>query len=117
MIIVLLGHTHSQVSTMAIWTISALIMVIGIKYYTSLEMKKLENRLNAVKDGLQQARGRLETAVAEQELNEDKMQLQEEHLRVMREIIQDLQDRLVSSNTNVATGQLVVSSSSPPGSF
>jgi F0F1-type ATP synthase membrane subunit b/b' len=102
---------------MVIWTISALILVVGMKYYTSLEMKKLENRLNAVKDGLQQARARLETAMAEQEFTNNKMQLQEEYLRVMREIIIDLQDRLVSSKTNTDTDKLVIGSSTPPSSF
>jgi hypothetical protein len=45
-------------------------MVVGVKYYTSLEMRKLERRLETVKDGLQQAKDRHKITETKQEETE-----------------------------------------------
>lgn len=95
-----------------IWTLAALLMVVGVKYYTSLEMRKLERRLEAVKEGLQQAKDRHKTTQDSQEETEAQEANQTERIRVMKEIMQDLQDRL-SSAQDISVDK-VISDSMPP---
>lgn len=97
---------------MLIWTLAALLMVVGVKYYTSLEMRKLERRLEAVKEGLQQAKDRHKTTQDSQEETETQEANQTERIRVMKEIMQDLQDRL-SSAQDISVDK-VISDSMPP---
>jgi F0F1-type ATP synthase membrane subunit b/b' len=95
-----------------IWTLAALLMVVGVKYYTSLEMKKLERRLETVKDGLQQAKDRHKTTQNKQEETEAEEAGQAERIRIMKEIIQDQQDRLGTAQE--LSVDKVISDSMPP---
>lgn len=99
---------------MIIWTLVALLMVVGVKYYTSLEMRKLERRLETVKSGLQQVKERLKNAQERQKGVQDEEDNFEERLQVMKEIIQDLQYRMTSSDD---LDDRIVSDSMPPTTF
>lgn len=97
---------------MLIWTLAALLMVVGVKYYTSLEMRKLERRLETVKDGLQQAKDRHKITETKQEETETEEAGQTERIRFMKEIIQDLQDRL--GTVQELSADKIISDSLPP---
>lgn len=99
---------------MIIWTLVALFMVVGVKYYTSLEMRKLERRLETVKNGLQQVKERLQNVQARQaEIQSDESNY-EDRLQVMTEIINDLQYRMTSSDD---IEDKIISDSMPPAGF
>jgi len=97
-----------------IWTLVALLMVVGVKYYTSLEMRKLERRLETVKSGLQQVKERLQNAQAGQKDVQKEENSFEDRLQVMKEIIHDLQYRMTNSDS---LSEKVVSDSMPPTGF
>ena len=99
---------------MIIWTLVALFMVVGVKYYTSLEMRKLERRLETVKSGLQQVKERLQNVQAKQAEIQDEESNYEDRLQVMKEIIHDLQYRMTSSDD---IEEKIVSDSMPPTGF
>ena len=82
---------------MFIWVIAALGLVVGIKYYTSIQMRRLEHRLNTVKDSLQRVKKMYTEAQSEQEDTAEDEGHHEERIRFMKEIIQDIQIRLTSS--------------------
>lgn len=83
---------------MIIWTFVVLLMVVGVKYFTSMEMRKLERRLETVKSGLQQVKERLKSAQARQ----TEVQHEEDNfvnrVSTMSEILQDQQCRLSNNN-------------------
>ena len=98
---------------MIIWTVCMLVFVVGVKYYTSLEMRKLERRLETVKNGLHQMKEKLHTT----EERQNEVQVEEvgyeERMNVMREIIQDIQFRLTSED-EVDMDSVMISDSAPP---
>ena len=99
---------------MIIWTLVALLMVVGVKYYTSLEMRKLERRLETVKSGLQQVKERLQSAQARQDEVQNEETDYEARQQVMKEIMQDLQFRMTTSDD---MEDKTVSDSMPPAGF
>lgn len=99
---------------MIIWTLVALLMVVGVKYYTSLEMRKLERRLETVKNGLHQVKERLHNVQARQNEVESEEANFEERMKVMKEIIHDLQYRMTASDD---IQEKMVTDSMPPTSF
>lgn len=98
---------------MVIWTLCMLIFVVGVKYYTSLEMRKLERRLETVKNGLHQMKEKLQVAEERQREIKSEEDGYEDRLKVMREIIQDIQFRLTTSE-DMDTEGVVISDSAPP---
>lgn len=98
---------------MIVWTLFTLIVVVGVKYYTSVEMRKLERRLETVKNGLQQMKDRLQAAQDRQKSVESEETMFVERLRVMKEIIQDIQFRLTTTD-EFETQRLVLDSAPPP---
>ncbi|MBT3605208.1 MAG: hypothetical protein HOE48_12295 [Candidatus Latescibacteria bacterium] len=99
---------------MIIWTLVALLMVVGVKYYTSLEMRKLERRLETVKTGLQQVKERLQNAQSRQADVQNQENDFEARQQVMKEIMQDLQFRMTASDD---MEEKTVSDSMPPVGF
>ena len=83
---------------MFIWVIAALGLVVGIKYYTSIQMRRLDRRLITIKDSLQRVKKMYTEAQATQEDAAEEEGYQEERIRFMKEIIQDIQMRLTSSD-------------------
>ncbi|MDA0709065.1 MAG: hypothetical protein O3B73_02505 [bacterium] len=99
---------------MEIWVLVALLMVVGVKYYTSLEMRKLERRLETVKSGLQQVKERLQSVQKTQTDAQREESGFHDRMQVMNEIIHDLQYRMTNSDELATKG---VSDSMPPKSF
>ena len=83
---------------MLIWVIAALGLVVGVKYYTSLQMRNLEHRLNVVKDSLHEVKEMYSEAQTKQGEASEKEGHHEERIRSVKEIIQDIQMRLTSSD-------------------
>ncbi|MCZ6633140.1 MAG: hypothetical protein O7G87_07015 [bacterium] len=79
---------------MILWVFMSLAMVVGMKYYTALQMRNLETRLNKVKDGLQEKKQELNQAMEQQDAVQADEAAQLERIRSMKEIIQDIQIRL-----------------------
>ena len=95
------------------WALFAAVAVFGVKYYTSLEMRKLEQRLNTVKDDLhlakeklQQAQERLGTVQSEEELTQ-------ERIRCMKETIEDIHLRMTAKDESDSDEVLVTDSTAP----
>lgn len=75
----------------------ALVAVVGVKYYTSMGMRKLERRLRGVQadlDKVKVQRKEKEDEKKEMSGEEDKF---EERIRSMKDIINDLEYRLTTS--------------------
>lgn len=100
---------------MIVWTLFTLLVVVGVKYYTSLEMRKLERRLETVKNGLHQKKDKLQAAQDRQKSVESEETMFVDRLRVMKEIIQDIQFRLTA--TDEFETQKVVFNGAPPQPF
>tara|TARA_Y100000294_G_C8371346_1_gene262866 strand:- start:152 stop:454 length:303 start_codon:yes stop_codon:yes gene_type:complete len=79
---------------MLLWVVMSFAMVVGVKYYTALQMRNLETRLNKVKDGLQGKKEELSRAMDRQNEVQADESAQAERIRSMKEIIQDIQIRL-----------------------
>jgi len=95
-----------------IWTAFTLLVVIGMKYYTSVEMRKLERRLDTAKNGLQEVKEKLQIAEDKQRSVETEEQIYQARLKFMKEIIQDIQFRQTSNQQDEQV--LVPGSMSPP---
>jgi F0F1-type ATP synthase membrane subunit b/b' len=91
-----------------IWTLVAFLMVVGVKYYTSLEMRKLERRLEVVKNGLQQVKERLHDAQMRQKEVQSEESNFGDRMQTMKEIINDLQFRM--SNSDDLAGKSIADS-------
>lgn len=100
---------------MIVWTLFSMLVVVGVKYYTSLEMRKLERRLETVKNGLQQVKDRLQSAQDRLRSVESEETMFEERMKVMKEIIQDIQFRMTTSDDY--DGTIMISNSMPPSTF
>ncbi len=93
---------------MIIWTLVAFLMVVGVKYYTSLEMRKLERRLEVVKNGLQQVKERLHDAQMRQKEVQSEESNFGDRMQTMKEIINDLQ--FCMSNSDDLAGKSIADS-------
>ena len=101
---------------MFLWTAFALVLVLSVKYYTSLEMRKLERRLDTVKNGLQQVKEKLLATQDKQQSVQSEEKQFEERVKFMKEIIQDIQFRLTSAE-ELGGDKMLVTDSAPPASF
>ncbi|MBS11058.1 MAG: hypothetical protein CME19_05575 [Gemmatimonadetes bacterium] len=71
--------------------------VLGVKYYTSMGMRKLEHRLRGVQQDLDKVKGLKKEKEDEQKEMADEEDLCEERIRSMKDIINDLEYRLTTS--------------------
>ncbi len=98
------------------WALFTAVVVFGVKYYTSIEMRKLERRLNKVKDDLHLAKEKLHQAQESQNGVQTEEQMFEERFRRIKETIEDIQMRL-SAKDERETEEVVADSAPPPRSF
>ena len=101
---------------MALWTVVTLLFVVGVKYYTSIEMRKLERRLEAVKNGLQKVKEKHQAAEDKLTGVQSEESSFEDRVKTMKEIIQDIQFRL-SAREEEEPDTVVSDSAPPPSSF
>jgi F0F1-type ATP synthase membrane subunit b/b' len=84
----------SDMTWLSLGAIIALFIVFGMKYYTSIEMRKLNRRLQKVKAGLELARTKLKKAHEKQEKAAQEVKdTEQRHLHV-EEMIADIKARL-----------------------
>jgi len=83
---------------MLIWVFFSLLGVVSVKYYTSMEMRKLERRLDTVKDDLRRAKEKFESAQQENEEVSVEEELCAERIRAMKDMMQDLNVRLTAAD-------------------
>lgn len=95
------------------WALFTAIVVFGVKYYTSVEMRKLERRLNRVKDDLHAAKEKLQQAQQRQDNVQTEEALFEERLRSMKETIEDIQMRMTAKDRS-DSDEVVISEGAPP---
>ena len=97
---------------MIYWMIFSLVGVFIVKYYTAVEMRKLERRLERVKEDLTQVKGKFSDAQGDTKRAKEEEEAFEERVRRTKETIEDLQIRLT---TAVEDRDEVVISDSTPG--
>ena len=82
---------------MGILVLVALAGVVGMKYYTSVGMRKLERRLRGVQQDLDTVKSQKKEKEEEQKAMSAEEDLCEERIRSMKDIINDLEYRLTPS--------------------
>ena len=95
---------------MIYYMLVALTGVFIVKYYTSVEMRKLERRLEKVKEDLTQVKGKLKDAQEDTSGAQEEEDSYEERVRRIKETIEDLEIRLTTA-TEEKDDQMVVSDS------
>ena len=95
---------------MVMYALLALVGVFIVKYYTAVEMRKLERRLMRVKEDLIAVKSKL--ADAQEKTNESREEEEsfEERVRRIKETIEDLEIRLTTSKVD-QDNEVVVSES------
>ena len=96
------------------WALLTADEVFGVKYYTSLEMRKLEQRLNTVKDDLHLAKEKLQQTQERLGTVQSGEELAQEQLRCMKETIEDIQLRMTAKDDYESDEVLVTDSTPPP---
>ena len=79
---------------MAFWVITILVIVVGVKYYTANEMRKLERRLGNVKEDLRSAKERLREVEKKQDAIKSEETEFEGRVSRTKEVIEDIQMRM-----------------------
>lgn len=98
---------------MYIWVAFSLTFVVVVKYYTAMEMRKLERRLETVKDDLHRVKEQLVAAQERQQEVQQEEENFEERVRRMKEVMEDLQMRLTSSQDQDEEAKMVISDTMP----
>ena len=93
------------------WAFFTLLIVLAVKYYTAAEMRRLEHRLETVRDDLQRVKQKLQEAQERQNEAEASEEAYTERFRRMKETIEDLQIRLSTQDELEET--VAVSNSAP----
>ncbi|HAA74673.1 TPA: hypothetical protein DCE37_06085 [Candidatus Latescibacteria bacterium] len=97
---------------MLYWLLFSLLGVFIAKYYTAVEMRKLERRLQRVKEDLTQVKGKLSDAQTDTEKAREEEDVFEERVRRIKETIEDLEIRLTTANEE-REDPMVVSDGAP----
>ena len=92
------------------WIIFSLLTVIIVKYYTSIEMRKLERRLETVKDDLQRVKEKLQAAQDRQHSVHGEEEMYLERVRRMKEVLEDIQMRMTAKDDAVEEGIVITNS-------
>ena len=98
------------------WALFTTIIVFGVKYYTSVEMRKLERRLNKVKEDLHLAKQKHGQAQDSRNGVQKEEELFVERVRHIKETIEDLQLRMTAKQDTDGEDVVVVDSA-PPSRF
>lgn len=96
---------------MLFWFLFSLLGVFVVKYYTSIEMRKLEGRLERVKEDLGQVKDKLASVQEKQKRVQGDEGSYEERVRRTKETIEDLEIRLTTSGEGGEDEKVVVSNS------
>ena len=83
---------------MLYWTIFSGLTVLIVKYYTSIEMRKLERRLETVKEDLQRVKEKLHSAQDRHSVVQGEENMFLERVRRMKEVLEDIQVRLTTKD-------------------
>ena len=100
-----------------LYVMLCLVGVFVVKYYTAVEMRKLERRLDRVKDDLGQVKdkhGSVQKHMDQVRSDEEDYQ---DRVRRIKETIEDLEIRMTSSSQDDSEENVVVSDSSSPRPF
>ena len=89
--------TNDRWPAVLVWVFFSLLGVVSVKYYTSMEMRKLERRLDTVKEDLRRAKAKFESAQRENEEIVAEEELCTERIRAMKDMMQDLNVRLIAA--------------------
>jgi len=100
---------------MLYWVIFSLLTVLIVKYYTSIEMRKLERRLETVKDDLQRVKEKLHAAQERNQTVKGEEEMYQERVRRMKEVLEDIQMRMTTKDVE-DDDSLTVGSVASPGS-
>ena len=84
-----------------------LVLVLGLKYYTAKQMRKLDRRLYAVKNDLYKVKDQLAESLAKQKAVASEEAGFNERIKFMNEIIQDIHVRL--THRDVPEPEIVIS--------
>jgi predicted nucleic acid-binding Zn-ribbon protein len=95
------------------WVLFTLLIVVVVKYYTAVEMRKLERRLEKVKEDLQMAKEKLQETQEKYNGIKSEEELYLERVTRMKEVIEDIQIRLTTKEDADAE-EVVVSDGGPP---
>ena len=79
---------------MIFWVFPAMMSVIGVKYYTAIQVNKFEKRLDEVKDGLHETEESFLEVQEQTRRTEEEEAIFVERIRVMRGMLEDLKMRL-----------------------
>jgi predicted nucleic acid-binding Zn-ribbon protein len=101
---------------MVYWLLFSLLGVFIVKYYTSVEMRKLERRLERVKEDLTQVKSKLSDAQGDTERSREEEDAFEERVRRIKETIEDLEIRLTTAGED-REDSMMLSDSTPGRSF
>ena len=82
---------------MMVYAMLALLGVFIVKYYTAVEMRKLERRLMRVKEDLIAVKSKLADAQGDTNESREEEEAFEERVRRIKETIEDLEIRLTTS--------------------
>ena len=82
---------------MMVYAMLALLGVFVVKYYTAVEMRKLERRLMRVKEDLIAVKSKLADAQGDTNESREEEEAFEERVRRIKETIEDLEIRLTTS--------------------
>ena len=101
---------------MLYWALFSLTGVFVVKYLTAIEMRKLERRLERVKEDLTQVKSKLSDAQGDTEMARDEEDAFEERVRRIKETIEDLEIRLTTAAED-REDQMMASDSAPSTNF
>ena len=91
--------------------------VFIVKYYTAVEMRKLERRLDRVKDDLGQVKDKLGSVQGHMDQVRGEEEDYEDRVRRIKETIEDLEIRLTSSPDQDSEDVVVSDGASAPRPF
>ena len=99
------------------WVLFTLLIVVVVKYYTAVEMRKLERRLEKVKEDLQMAKEKLHETQEKHNTVKSEEELYLERVTRMKEVIEDIQIRLTTKEDADSEEVVVVDGGPPPRAF
>ena len=100
-----------------LYAMLCLVGVFMVKYYTAVEMRKLERRLERVKDDLGQVKDKLGSVQKHMDQVRSDEEDYQDRVRRIKETIEDLEIRMTSFSQDDSEENVVVSDSSSPRPF
>lgn len=100
-----------------LYVMLCLVGVFTVKYYTAVEMRKLERRLDRVKDDLGQVKDKLGSVQKHMDQVRSDEEDYQDRVRRIKETIEDLEIRMTSSSQDDSEENVAVSDSSSPRPF